>query len=306
MANQEISENTESTNITDGLTLASHLHTGDRFCFQAQEEGVTREELAGLERFSSRITVDSTSPIPIYIDIQNDKGKEILSIFRFSETLNQSENLYQIFKDDQGNIQTDSKITEDKLPIVKKLVEQLKSKAGKKINTDPNYFLIPTIYSTNDKDIKWKELLSPRFIDIPIETDQQPYRRLYVNVDFNKTDYLSFTEELLDICKIFNQPLFFKYIYSGENSLSSIIDPYDTKIVFYFGNSEIGKRNGESFAQFLSNTTLFAKSPVGRQKEKGFDGSEQTFADDKLLFALGTKESRTPDEYNWNKPSLIT
>ena len=306
MSNQEISENTDSIDITDGLTFASYLHTGDRFCFQAQEEGVTREELAELESFSSRITIDSASPIPIYIDIQNDKGKEILSIFRFSQTLNQSENLYQISKDDQGNIQTDSKITEDKLPIVKKLVGQLKSEVGKKVKTDPNYFLIPTIYSTNDEDIKWKELLSPKLIDIPAETDQQPYRRLYVNVDFNRTDYRYFVDELCNICKIYNKPLIFKYIHSGKNSFNSIMDPYDTKIVFYFGNSEIGKRNGESFAQFLSSTTLFAKSPVGRQKEKGFDGSEETFANDKLLFALGTKESRTPDEYNWNKPSLIT
>jgi hypothetical protein len=283
--------------VEDSLLLASYLAPGERFCFQTEEgkNDITRKELKELETMTGRRTIDSTAPIPIYLDItRREDNQEILTIFRYSQTLNNSEAILQISRKNGGiNRRSTVEITPKNLNTINKLINQLKDKVLEKIDKEPNFFSMSQKFSTTDEKIRWKSLKSLKLRNIPSETKEKPHRRLYVNIDFNQTDYLTFMKKLSVICRKYDKPLYFKALYDGKGIDDVVKDPYHTKIVFYFAGNDSGKKSGEEFASFLSNTLLLQNAPVGRQNEKAFLGrGGRSFCGDRLLFAKGTKEDR--------------
>jgi hypothetical protein len=261
----------ETTDITieNGLAVASWLPPGEKFSYWINEE-------QGLYGGFSRGFLGED----IFAIMKEDKTTKhyvpIVEARRFGADTTIHRNLDE-------TVDIDAAFNS----VLEKLYAQMRE------NKTPNTLLMSKTFSTSDKDVVWRSMASPFFPLLEEETTENPWRRLYMNVNLPAEKYHTTIKEMVRIVRKYYKPLFFKALYAGKKLDNTVRDPKETKMVFYFPPTKRGKQDAIEFAKWFESNGMLNSIQAGELLDReSLKKDTLIFAGGKLILSKGTKEKR--------------
>jgi hypothetical protein len=303
-------------NLLSNWQMASWLGSGDMTRAQLSSNGVlgvTKEELKNVEALSSRITTgDGDPPIYLLYEKVKDSGIAKFKIQRYSQTLDDWEDLLEVSGDIRENtlsIKTKQESTKTMAiasPILEKVnnsrqavAESICQKSGL-----PNKLLTRTYFATNPSDAYWLQLDSPVAAQ-EHETDSQPHYRLYVNPKVSDVDkYGEIAGKVVSAARDYkDKGLSFKLMYGGEGAKKVILDPKSTKIVFYFNK----KSDAINFGDYLEKVATDNPILNSVEPQAGYQDShvpQKIWKNGLIILGRGFREVRADVKEKLNNQTL--
>lgn len=252
------------------------------------KSGITRAELQDLEHncFSRETVGDVDPPLYVYLS-RSQSGKARLSVMRWSQSKNEWEVAFSL-SGSPANLEGEMSSTDEAylLPVLDKLASVRENIVNHITQKKPNDVLWRSYFDTYPKDAFWMQMTSPQ----APETRSGLTYRLYVNPEIKNTDhYYNMVQKIIKISREHNEPINFKFMYSGDQAETVIKNPDSTKIVFYFKDKQSAIRFADYLASELKNEdeVKAAKIPINERYEP-----QRTWEDGLLALGKGTREER--------------
>lgn len=275
--------------------IASCLKAGGDVLLQLGSNGIsgfTREELKNLESHCfSRETVSDTDP-PLYVQLSRDAaGKAYLKLLRWSVTKNKWQMGFYVSGSPatiQGEMLApgEAELANYILPMLKKL-EAVAGDIVKKITQQkPNHILYRQYFSTQPQEAYWMQLNSPEAAEMHIATTYRVYVQPRIS---DLKQYYEVVRQVATMAREYDQPLTFKYMYSGRQADAVIMNPDSSKICFYFKDKQEALRFGDYLAGHLPATQDFVGAQIPLQQR--FE-PQKVWRNGLLVLGKGTREER--------------